>query len=103
MSRRRDPLTQDLFAWEPPQVAVTLGDERSGRGTLDNQIARMVSRALREAREDGSSRAEIARRISTTVGRTVSEATLDKWASEAAEEHRIPLDAFIALDRKSVV
>ncbi|MAA97793.1 MAG: hypothetical protein CMN87_15470 [Stappia sp.] len=97
MSRRRDPLTQDLFAWEPPQVAVTLGDEGKGRGALDNQISRMVSRALRDAREDGSSRAEIARQISATVGRTVSEATLDKWASEAAEEHRIPLDAFLAL------
>ncbi|WP_417766752.1 hypothetical protein [Stappia sp.] len=97
MTRRRDPLTPDLFSWEPPKVTVSLGDEAPGRGALDNQIARMVSRALREAREDGSSRAEIARQISATVGRTVSESTLDKWASEASEEHRIPLDAFIAL------
>jgi hypothetical protein len=97
MSRRRDLLTQDLFAWEPPQVAVTLGDEGKGRGALDNQISRMVSRALREAREDGRSRAQIADEISKTVGRSVSEGTLDKWASEASGEHRIPLDAFLAL------
>ncbi|SDU09136.1 hypothetical protein [Stappia sp. ES.058] len=97
MSRRRDTQTQDLFSWTPPQVTVGLGEEQSSRGALDSQIARMVSRGLREAREGGASRAEIARQISETLGRAVSETTLDKWASEASEEHRIPLDAFIAL------
>jgi len=97
MSRRRDPFTQDLFTWQPPKVAVSLGEDSAGRGALDNQIARVVSRALREAKEDGTSRAEIARRISDLLGRSVSETTLDKWASEASEEHRIPLDAFLSL------
>ncbi|ADZ72429.1 hypothetical protein [Polymorphum gilvum] len=97
MSRRRDPLWQDLFSWAPPKATVSLGAEGPGRGALDSQIARLVSRALREAREEGASRADVARRIATTLGRSVSEATLDKWASEAAEEHRIPLDAFLAL------
>lgn len=31
------------------------------------------------------------------LGRSVSAAMLDKWSSEASGEHRIPLDAFVAL------
>jgi transcriptional regulator with XRE-family HTH domain len=98
MSRRRDPLTKDLFAWEPPKVAVGYSADVVGRGKLDNKIARLVSHALRDAREDqGLSRAEVAQRISTFLERPVSEAMLNKWSSEGSEDHRIPLDAFIGL------
>lgn len=69
-----------------------------GRGRLDNKIARLISHALRDAREDqGLSRDEIAARISKYLGREVTSATLYKWTSEGSETHRIPLDAFIAL------
>lgn len=97
MSKRRDPLTRDLFAWEPPAVAIRYSDDVVGRGGLDNKIARLVSRALRDARDSGSSRQEVAQSLSAFIGRSVSEAMLHKWASEAAGEHRIPLDAFIGL------
>jgi hypothetical protein len=97
MSRRRDPLTQDLFSWEPPKVTVGLAAEATGRGALDNQIARLVSRALRDAKDGGLSRADVAQRMSDTLERPISEASLHKWASEASEEHRIPLDAFLSL------
>lgn len=97
MSRAADT-TDDLFSWEPPKVAVGYADEVAGKGPLQNRIARLVSHALRDARDDqGLSRADIAARMSAELGRTVSEDILDKWASEAAEAHRIPLDAFIAL------
>ena len=69
MARYRDPLTKDLFAWEPPQVAVRYGEEVAGRGALDNKIARLIGHALREAREDGVSRPEVARRMATYLGR----------------------------------
>lgn len=98
MARRRDPLTKDLFDWQPPRVAVGYSADVIGRGRLDNKIARLVSQALRDAREDrGLSRAEVAREMSLYLGRSISEAMLHKWSSEAAEDHRIPLDAFVAL------
>lgn len=99
MTRRRDrdPLTKDLFSWEPPPVAIGYSAEIIGRGRLDNKIARIVSHALRNAREDGMTRAEVAQQISEYLRRPISEAMLSKWASEASDEHRIPLDAFIGL------
>ena len=98
MKRRRDPLTGDLFTWEPPQVAVGYSEDVVGRGALDNQIARLIGRALRDTRDEGKgSRADVARTISAELNRPVSEAMLNKWSAEASGEHRIPLDAFIAL------
>lgn len=98
MSRRyRDPLTKDLFDWQPPKVAVGYGAEVMGRGRLDNRIARLIAQALRDARDDGKSRAEVARSMSDYLGRTISDAMLNKWSSEGSEDHRIPLDAFVAL------
>lgn len=97
MSRYRDPLTKDLFAWQPPKVAVGYGPEVTGRGPLDNRIARLIAQALRDARDDGFSRAQIAKRMSDYLQRPISEAMLNKWTSEGSGEHRIPFDAFIAL------
>ena len=63
--RYRDPLTKDLFSWEPPKVALGYGPEVVGRGRLDNKIALLIAHALRDAREDeGVSRVEIAQRMS---------------------------------------
>ncbi len=35
--------------------------------------------------------------MTASLGRPVSRAMLDKWTSEGSTEHRIPLDAYIAL------
>lgn len=94
---RRDPLTRDLFSWQPPEIGLGLSAEVTGRGALDNKIARLISHALRDAREDGVARIEIAKRMSAFLGRSISEAMLNKWSSEGSEDHRIPLDAFIGL------
>ena len=95
---RRDPLTRDLFAWQPPSVAVGYGAEVAGRGALDNKIARLIGQALRDARDARDlKRVEVAQKMTVFLGRTVSEAMLNKWSSEGSEDHRIPLDAFIAL------
>ncbi|WP_028710385.1 hypothetical protein [Paracoccus pantotrophus] len=98
MSRRyRDPLTKDLFEWQPPQVAVGYSEDVTGRGRLDNKIARLIAQALRDARDADLTRIQVARSMSEYLGRTISEAMLNKWSSEGSEDHRIPLDAFIAL------
>ena len=98
MARRPHcPLTGDLFDWQPPPVAVGYSADVAGRGRLDNKIARLIGQALRDAREDGQSRAVVARAMAEYLGRSISEAMLNKWSSEGSDEHRIPLDAFIAL------
>lgn len=98
MARHRDPLTPDLFDdWQPPKVAVGYSAEVAGRGRLDNKIARLIAQALRDARDEGRSRTDVAKVMSEHLGRAISEAMLNKWSSEASDEHRIPLDAFIAL------
>ncbi|PYE87533.1 hypothetical protein [Phyllobacterium leguminum] len=98
MSRRRDPLTKDLFSWEPPKVAVGYSADVIGRGRLDSKIARLISHALRDVRDEkGLSRETVAQKMSEFLDREVTPATLYKWTSEGSEGHRIPLDAFIAL------
>ena len=98
MARRPHcPLTGDLFDWQPPRVAVGYSADVAGRGRLDNKIARLIGQALRDARDDGQARSGIARAMSEYLGRSISEAMLNKWSSEGSEDHRIPLDAFIAL------
>lgn len=97
MGRHRDPLTKDLFSWQPPKVAVGYSTDVMGRGPLDNRIARLIGQALRDARDGGTSRAEVAARMTEFLRRPISEGMLNKWSSEGSEEHRIPLDAFLAL------
>jgi hypothetical protein len=97
MTRRRDPHTKDLFAWEPEPVRVAYADEVKGRGDLDSQISRVIGQALRDAKDAGVSRMEVAGRMTQYLGRPISEDTLNKWASESTEDRRIQLDAFVAL------
>lgn len=97
MARHRDPLTKDLFSWEPPRVAIGYSADVTGRGPLDNRIARAIAQALRDARDAGRSRADVAARMTAFLRRQVSEAMLNKWSSEGSDQHRIPLDAFVAL------
>jgi hypothetical protein len=94
---RRPIALPDLFAWQPPQVAAACPEDVTGRGALGNRIARLVGRALREAADNGHDRKAVAATISRTLARPVSPDMLNKWASEASDEHRIPFDAFIAL------
>ncbi|MBZ4022164.1 hypothetical protein CKO11_06800 [Rhodobacter sp. TJ_12] len=96
-ARHRDPLTKDLFEWQPPKVALGYSADVIGRGRLDSKIARIIAHALRDARDSGLNRARVAREMADYLGRPVSEAILNKWASEGSDEHRIPLDAFVAL------
>lgn len=97
MRRRPDPHTRDLFA-APEPVAIGFGDDVTGRGSVTSQIAKVVSRTLCDARDDeGLSRKQVAKLISGRLDREISEHTLDKYASEGAENRVIPLDVFVAL------
>lgn len=97
MSRRRDPSTLDLFAWEPASVVAALPEEATGRGPLDLRIAKALSYALDRARDAGLKREDVAAELTEFLRRKVSLDMLNKWAAPGSEAHRIPLDAFIGL------
>lgn len=95
---RRDDRTIDLLGWEPPQVAAGYEPRVAGRGNIGNQIARLISQALRDAADECDvSRSDVAAILTHDLGRTITEDMLNKWASEAATGNRIPLDAFCSL------
>ncbi len=97
MVRHKDTNTADLLSWTPPDVHVTYDEQVAGRGRLDNKVARLIGRALQEAKElHGLTRSHVVARMGEFLGRRISEEMLNKWASEATD-NRIPLVAFIAL------
>ena len=91
---RRDRLTPDLFDWQPPRVAVGFEKEQLPGNRIASRISRAIALALKEC---GKPRSEVARIMSQELGYPVSEATLDAYASEAKESHKISLERFIAL------
>ena len=91
---RSDTLTGDLLSWEPERVAVGFDAGQVRGSRMASRISQAVSLALRDC---DRSRAEVARVMSADLGYPVSEATLDAYASEAKEAHKITLERFIAL------
>lgn len=91
---RRDRLTPDLFDWQPPRVAVGFAKEQLPGNRVASRISRAIALALKDC---GKPRAEVARLMSVELGYPISEATLDAYASEAKEGHKISLERFIAL------
>lgn len=89
---RGDRLTSDLLSWEPPKVAAGFEDGAVRGSRIGNQISQVVRLAL-----DGHDRAAIADRMSEELGYPVSLHMIEKYASEAAEAHKITLERFIAL------
>ncbi len=89
---RGDNLTGDLLAWEPPKVAAGFEAGAIRGNRLGNQITQVVKLAL-----EGRDRAAIAQQMSDELGYPVSLHMLEKYASEAAEAHKITLERFIAL------
>ena len=83
--------------WDPPRTTVGYAPRVPGKGALPNQIARLISYSLARAGEAGLCREVVAERMSARLGRTISKHMLDKYASEASEDHRIPFEAFVAL------
>lgn len=92
--RQRDRMTLELFDWEPPRVAVGFDKEELPGNRIASRISRAIALALKEC---GKPRSDIARTMSEELGYPVSESTLDAYASEAKESHKISLERFIAL------
>lgn len=94
MARRRNRCrdTDDLLAWVAPQPVKAFAPERVRAASLAATLSRGVSEALK-----GRSREHVAQEMSAYLGAPVPANILDKYASEAAEEHVINVVRFVAL------
>lgn len=95
MARPRDLKTLDMFTeWQPPEVVQRFEDVRVRAATLRQKLAMGVSETLKSADED---RDAIAAKMAEWLGEEVSKNLLDRYASQASEEHVISLLRLIAL------
>ena len=93
--KHRDTRTLDMFNdWQPPKVAMSLPPEVTSGGNLNSQIARAISRALKNS---DMSRADIAEGMSKYLGKNITENILNAYASEGRESHKITLERAMAL------
>lgn len=96
--RRRDDRTLDLFEHKhlfPVEAPRELGSALDFNGKL----SQAMSRALDEARDNGSDRYEIARRMSLILGQDVSKGMIDAYTSQARDTHTISAVRFKAFVR----
>jgi hypothetical protein len=90
MKRIVDTLTGDLFASVPQAHPMTAGAWR-----FRSEIAQAMGEAVKTCTKD---RYQIAADMSRLLGREVSVNTLDKYTSEASEDHIPNLETAIAFD-----
>lgn len=94
MTKARCPSTPDLFG-ERPDIPVRRFKRSQVRAaTIAGQVSRAVAQALWDCELE---RAEVARRMSEYLGERVSKTMLDRYASQAREEHRINVPRLMAL------
>jgi chorismate mutase len=92
---KRDAGTLDMFRDYKPGPVVARYDEQLVRASNDRaRVARAIAAALRANNGD---RAAIANEVSEYLGERVSEAMLNRYASQGAEDHAIPAHRLIAL------
>lgn len=90
MRRQKDSMTLDLFDAIPTPHPMTAGAWR-----FRVEIAHAMGDAIKACTKD---RYQIAADMSRLLGREVSVNTLDKYTSEASEEHIPNLETAIAFD-----
>ncbi|MEO5336909.1 MAG: DNA transposition protein [Magnetospirillum sp. WYHS-4] len=91
---KRDSITKDLFAWEPPAVVRKFEEAEVRAASLRGRIAKAVAAALKET---GKDRDQVAAEMSAYLAEEVTKNMLDAYASEAREDHTIPYLRLIAL------
>lgn len=94
MARGRDTQTYDLLAWEPPQPAKAFAPEKVRAASLRSMVCRALAAALKEC---GKDRERVATDITDFLGEPCAKSMLDAYASEAREEHTIPLVRFLGV------
>lgn len=91
---RGDQATQDLLAWEPPELVERYDETAVRAASLRARIAKAVSETLKASEMP---RDQLAAKMSDWLGEDISKHMLDAYASEAREEHTIPFLRVLAL------
>ncbi|MGQ3074371.1 MAG: DNA transposition protein [Ferrovibrionaceae bacterium] len=91
---RGDSTTLELLAWQPAPVAVTYDEPEIRAASIAARYCRAMKLALDRC---GRSRADIAAAMSEYLGEAVTENMLNRYLSEAAEDHTINVIRFEAL------
>lgn len=98
MSRRRDTRTGDLFElrpdWQPAPASVSFSEPEIRAATIAGRVSRAVARALADCADE---RPAVAKRMGEYLGEPVSLNTLNAYASQARDEHRINVPRFAGL------
>lgn len=95
MSRRRDPLTVDLFEdYRPKPVVERFDADVVQAWSMEARLSKAVALTMDDAE---MSRTEIAAAMSEILKSTVSKAMLDGYASQAREQHSISAVRLAAL------
>lgn len=88
------PRQPDLLDWTPPQPVKRFEEHTVRAATITARIAMAVSQAMQDCPLD---RFAIAQKMSDYLGEDVTKNMLDAYASQARENHVIPLPRFVAL------
>lgn len=95
MSRYRDPHTEDLLSWQPPEPVRRFEPDQVRAASLDQRLCKAMALALKDC--ERGDRGWIADRMSEFLGERVSKAMLDAYVSPAREAHKISVTRFAAL------
>ena len=88
----RTPGQPDLLDWQPPATVRRFDDVQVRAATPNGRLAKAIAAALM-----GQDRAQVARDMSDYLGRPVSKAMIDAYASIARDDHVISTPRFMAL------
>jgi hypothetical protein len=94
MAKSRDDKTMNLFNWTPPQPAKAFEPEKVRAADLRATFCRGMSLALKEC---GKPREQVAEEMGSFLGEGCPKNMLDKYVSEASEDHSVTLVRFSAL------
>lgn len=91
---RGDDLTDDLFDWTPPDPVERYADDEIRAASLKAQISRAVATTLKDS---DKTRDQIAEEMGAYLGEIVPASALDHYASQAKEDHVLPIIRLIGL------
>lgn len=90
----KDRQTLDLFDWTPPAITPSFPARLIRAASLRAMASKALSISLKDS---GKPRDRIAEEMASYLGEPCSKAMVDAYASEAREEHSIPLIRFIGV------
>ena len=94
MRTKGDTRTLDLLAWKPSSPAQAFEPEKVRASSLRSMLCRAIALSLKEC---GRNREQVSAEIGAYLGEPCPKNMLDAYASEARDDHTIPLVKFLGL------